>query len=246
MIYQFLAAFRDEIPAKVVKAFTFAAIVIAGASHGLLMSAQEMPNAPTDRRAGEIQVNWLYGAFLPRDVPLEPLTTRQRGKLYLRQTYLTYGIYLKTGFFALGDQATNSPPEWGGGIGGYGKRVGSRFGQFAIQNTLSTAGNLLLQYEPRYDRCRCDGFAPRLKHALLRNFVTYNRSEHELRPQIGLYAGAMGAGMIASTWKPNGSGPWRQGYQSVMTQVAFGSFANVAGEFAPDVMRVLKRKKQPK
>jgi hypothetical protein len=229
---------------EVIRSITLAVVSMVGALHGLLLSAQETPNAPVEKKSSEIQVNWLYGAYLPRDVPLEPLTTRQRGALYLRQTYLTYGIYLKTAFFALGDQATNSPPEWGGGFGGYGKRVGSRYGQFAIQNTLSTTGNLLLRYEPRYDRCRCDGGWHRLEHALMRNFVTYNRTEHELRPQIGLYAGAMGAGMIASTWKPEDAGIWRQGYQSMMTQVAFGSFANVAGEFAPDVMKVLKRKKK--
>ena len=234
--------YREE----VLRAITLAAVTIVSATVGLRLAAQETPKAPKDKQSSEIQVNWLYGAYLPRDVPLQPLTTKQRGSLYLRQTYLTYGIYLKTGFFALGDQATNSPPEWGGGFGGYGKRLGSRFGQFAAQNTLSTAGNLLLQYEPRYDRCRCDGTRVRLQHALLRNFLIYNRSEHELRPQIGLYAGAMGAGMIASTWKPEGAGIWRQGYQSMLTQAAFGSFANVVGEFAPDLLRVVKRRKTSK
>jgi hypothetical protein len=229
---------------KVVRTITLAAVTIASAMHGLMLAAQDKPDAPADKQSSEIQVNWLYGAYLPRDVPLEPLSTHQRGSLYLRQTYLTYGIYLKTAFFALGDQATGSPPEWGGGMGGYGKRISSRFGQFAIQNTLSTAGNLFLQYEPRYDRCRCDGFGPRIRHALERNFVTYNKTERELRPQIGLYAGAMGAGMIASTWKPSGAGLWREGYQSMVTQAAFGSFANVLGEFAPEIVGMLRRKKK--
>jgi hypothetical protein len=61
-------------------------------------------------------------------------------------------------------------------------------------------------------------------------------------PQIALYAGAMGAGIIASVWKPGRSDPWRSGYQATWTQAAFGSLTNVLGEFAPDIGRMLKRK----
>jgi hypothetical protein len=205
----------------------------------------DKPNTDTTAQSNPIQVNWLYGAYLPRDVELVPLTPQQRKQLYLRQTYLTWGIYFKTAAFSLADQASNSPAEWGGGIGAYGARFASRFGQFAIQNTFSATGNYLLGYEPRYERCRCSGVWPRVRHALVRNFVTYNSSERDRRPQIALYAGAMGAGMTASTWSPERQDLWRSGYQSVLTQVAFGSAANVVGEFAPEIARLLRRGKQP-
>ena len=44
----------------------------------------------------------------------------------MRSTYTTYGIYIKTGFFAVRDQITNSPREWGDGGEGFAKRLGSR------------------------------------------------------------------------------------------------------------------------
>jgi hypothetical protein len=223
--------------------------VVAAAVVPLLLSALCFGQDPTDSssqtsqiKPNAINVNWLYGAYVPREVELKALTSHQRGQLYLRQTYTTWGIYAKTAVFAVADQASESPPEWGDGISGYGKRFGSRYGQFAIQNTLSTAGNYLLKYEPRYDRCRCSGFWPRIGHALTRNFVTYNSTEHEKRPQIALYVGAMGAGMIESTWRPGAHDPWRSGYQSVLTQVAFGSFANIVGEFAPEIKHKLMRR----
>jgi len=200
----------------------------------------------THNDSEKIQVNWLYGAFVPKDVPLTPLTNSQRGKLYLRQTYFGWGPYLKTGFFAVGDQITNSPPEWGGGIDGFGRRAASRYGTFAIQNTFSAAGNLLLRYEPRYDRCHCSGIGGRVRHAVVRNFVTYNRTEVEHRPQIALYAGAMGAGMISSIWQPQSPATWRVGYQSMITQAAFGSFANLVAEFAPEITRVIGIRKASK
>jgi hypothetical protein len=200
------------------------------------------PAAASEEQAGALNVNWLYGAYVPKDVKLRALTNHQRTQLYLRQTYITWGIYLKTALFSFGDQAGNSPREWGGGIGGYGKRVASRYGQFAIQNTISSAGNSLLGYEPRYERCRCSGAGPRTRHAILRNFVTYDRTEHGRRPQIAMYAGAMIAGMVASTWKPSGSSVWIQGYQSILTQAGFGSVSNLLGEFAPEIGKLLKRK----
>ena len=213
-----------------------------------LMSAQEKSQPPdgpvAQAKPGAINVNWLYGAYVPKEVPLETLSAHERRQLYMRQTYLTWGIYFKTAFFAVGDQVAESPPEWGSGIGGYGKRMASRYGQFAIQNTLSSAGNYLLRYEPRYERCRCSGTWPRIRHAVVRNFITYNRTETERRPQLAMYGGAMGAGMIASTWQPGASRPWVEGYQSMATQAAFGSLSNIVGEFAPEITRLLKRKKK--
>jgi len=220
-------------------------LVVASPLPAGRIPAQEIPNAPTARvpeQSNPIRVNWLYGAYVPRDAELNALTGPQRKTLYLHQTFLTWGIYFKTAMFSLGDQASKSPPQWGDGIDGYGKRFASRYGQFAVQNTLSSAGNFILGYEPRYDRCRCRGAWPRIRHALVRNFVTYDRSERERRPQIALYGGALGAGMVASVWKPTQSSAWVSGYQSVVTQVVFGSFSNVLGEFAPEIGRLLKRK----
>jgi hypothetical protein len=41
----------------------------------------------------QIHVNWLYGSYVPKDVPLKPLNGRMRFKLYVRQTFTTPGIY---------------------------------------------------------------------------------------------------------------------------------------------------------
>ena len=130
----------------------------------------------------QINVNWLYGSYVPKDVPLESLNTRMRWKLYLRQTYTTPGIYIKTLLFATHDQVTNSNPQWGDGFEGFAKRLGNRQVQFIIQNSVSSLGNGIVGWEPRYDRCHCDGFWPRTRHAIVRNFVTYDRTERPCGP----------------------------------------------------------------
>jgi hypothetical protein len=197
--------------------------------------------APPGEAAG-LAVNWIYGAYVPKDGPLLPLTNNQRRTLYFRQTFTSPGIYVKTALFSLGDQMNGSPPEWGGGFAGFGRRVASRQGQFVIQNSISTVGNALLGYEPRYDRCHCSGLWPRTRHALLRNFVTYDRTETAIRPQFASYGAAIAAGAIASAWKPH-SDAWAEGYRSALTQVGFGIVSNWLGEFAPEITRVIRRRK---
>jgi len=187
----------------------------------------------------ELNVHWVYGAYVPKEALLEPLSGAQRGRLFVRQTFTTPGIYIKSTFLSLINQASGKPYEWGGGFEGYGRRLASNYGRISIQNVFSTVGNAALRYEPRYDRCRCVGFGPRTKHALVRNFMTYNETERELHPQFALYGAALGAGMVSSVWKPR-SKVWAEGYSGVLTQVGFGMLSNWVGEFAPEIGRKLK------
>ena len=206
---------------------------------------KQTQTAPATADQKELNVNWLYGAYIPKGVPLTPLTGSQRWKLYLSESFTTPGIYFKTALFTVGDQITNSPSEWGRNWGGFGKRLASREAQFVIQNSFSSAGDALLQYEPRYDRCNCSGFWPRTRHAVIRNFVTYNKTEQALRPQYASYGAALGAGMITSLWKP-GESAWEAGYHGVITQVWTGVGGNWIGQFAPEITRILRRGKKPK
>ncbi len=215
---------------------------------GLVAPACRAQDAAQPQQAAtpenQLAVNWLYGAYVPKDAPLIALTGDERFKLFVRQSFTTPGIYIKTGFFTLHDQVRNTPPEWGDGIEGFGKRLGTRQTQYLMQNAFTSLGNAAVGWEPRYDRCRCVGFWPRTRHALARNFVTYDRSEKHLRPQIMPYAAAFGAGAITATWEPADTEVLTKGYQSAVTQAWWGSMSNFIGEFAPDVMRKLRKPKK--
>jgi hypothetical protein len=191
-----------------------------------------------------LPVNWIYGAYIPKDAPLQPLTGGQRFKLYLRQTYTTPGIYVKTGFFAIHDQVKETEPDWGDGISGFGKRVGSLQAGNIIQNSLTALGNAAVGFEPRYDRCRCEGAWPRIRHAVVRNFVTYSGAhDNAIRPQIMSYAAAFGAGVTVASWEPDNPSVLTRGYQSMTTQAWVGVVVNALAEFAPDIKRMLHKNK---
>jgi hypothetical protein len=191
----------------------------------------------------QLPVNWLYGAYIPKDVPLVPLNGPERFKLYVRQTYTTPGIYIKTGFFALHDQRTDSPPAWEDGFSGFAKRLGSNQATNVIQNSFTSLGQGIVGWEPRYDRCRCTGGWRRFRHAFIRNFVTYDHSEQSIRPNIMPFAAAFGAGAIAATWNPNNPTIPVKGYQSAITQAWVGVITNSIGEFAPDLKRKFGKRK---
>ena len=192
--------------------------------------------------AGQINVNWLYGSYVPKDVPLVPLDGGQRAKLYVRQTYTTIGIYVKTSFFAVHDQIHDVHPEWGGGWDGFAKRAGTRQAEFIVQNSVIALGDAALVWEPRYDRCKCDGLWRRSRHAIARNFVTYARDERSKRPQLMPYLGAFAGAALATSWEP-GEPSWRrEGYQAMATQTFIGILINWIGEFAPEIFGVLHRK----
>lgn len=192
----------------------------------------------------QLNVNWLYGSYVPKDVPLVPLDGRMRFKLYVRATYTTWGIYVKTIFFTVHDEAHDTYPEWGDGFDGFMKRLATRQAEFAIQNSTIALGDGLVGWEPRYDRCRCSGFWPRTRHAIVRNFVTYDRTETSLRPQLMPYLGAFAGSVTATSWVP-GHVEWQvKGYQAAITQVPVGIGINWVGEFAPEIFGVLRKHKK--
>jgi hypothetical protein len=201
-------------------------------------SPQNSPATASDKKA--LHVSWLYGSFVPKDVPFKPLTANQRWKLYVKMTYTTYGIYFKTAFFAISDQINNRPSGWEQTPEGFAKRFGTRQAQFIVQNTVTAFGDGVADWEVRYERCRCDGFWPRTRHAIKRNFVTYGGQEMNLRPQLMPYVGAFAAGVTAASWQPNNPNLAVKGYQAAITQVGVGIGVNWLAEFAPEIKRVLR------
>ena len=189
--------------------------------------------------ARDWESRWITGIFIDKDQERIPLTAAQRRDLYLRQTLTTPGAYMKRMFQAGFDQARGVPYQWDDGWIGYSERFGSRYGQFLASNSIAAYGNAKLKYEPRYDRCRCSGFWPRTEHAILRNFLTYNETETELRPQWALYAGAFGGGLISTAWKPKPRNAFAEGARAAAEQGGWGVALNFFIEFAGEINRKL-------
>jgi hypothetical protein len=188
-------------------------------------------------RARNWESTWISGVYVRRDQPLTTLTGKQREVIYLRQTLTTPGAYMKRMFGAVIDQARGTPSQWDDGWGGYAERFASREGQFITANTLAALGNAKLGYEVRYDKCKCDGLWPRTRHAIIRNLMTYDRSEENLRPQWALYGGAFGGGVMSTVWRPSPKNAWANGGWAVVGQVGYGTLLNFVTEFSKEINR---------
>jgi hypothetical protein len=190
-------------------------------------------------KARDWEKSWITGEYIPKGYARVPLTEDERREIYLRQTLTTPGAYMKRMFAAGIDQARGAPPQWDDGWGGYAERVASREGQFIAANSLAALGNAALRYEPRYDQCRCRGFRQRMLHAILRNFVTYNYGEQDLRPQWALYGGAFAGGVIATEWKPHPRNALANGGMALLGQAGYGALLNLFIEFSGEINRKL-------
>jgi hypothetical protein len=193
-------------------------------------------------KARDWESGWFTGVFVPKGQTMTPLTFAQRREYYLEQTLATPGAYMKRMFTAGIDQARGVPSQWDDGWGGYAERFASREGQFISANTLAALGNAALRYEPRYDQCQCSHFWPRTRHAILRNFLTYDSSEQHLRPQWALYGGSFGGGMISTAWKPGPRNAFAEGGRAMLGQAAYGTLLNFFIEFAGDINRKIGAK----
>lgn len=211
-----------------------------------LQAAQATKNLGTAAliKARDWESGWLTGVYVEKGRPIVLLTGEQRRKIYLEQTLTTPGAYMKRMFAAGIDQARGAPPQWDGGMRGYGERFASREGQFISANTLAYLGNSALKYEVRYDQCTCSGFWPRTRHAIMRNFLTYNASEQELRPQWGLYGGAFGGGLISTAWKPHPRNAFAEGGRAMLGQAGYGALLNFFIEFSTDINRKIGARKK--
>jgi len=195
-------------------------------------------------KARDWEGGWLTGVYVEQGRPLVPVTAQQRRQIYLEQTLATPGAYMKRMFAAGIDQARGAPSQWDDGWGGYAERFASREGQFIAANSLAALGNAKLKYEPRYDQCNCRGFWPRTRHAVIRNFLTYNRSEQELHPQWALYGGSFGGGLISTAWKPHARNAFAEGGRAMLGQAGYGALLNFFIEFSTDINRKIGASKR--
>jgi hypothetical protein len=70
------------------------------------------------------------------------------------------------------NQATNTPPEWGGGAQAYSYRYASNFGINLVATTTRYGLAEIFREDTIYYRCTCSGFLPRFKHAVISTFTS--------------------------------------------------------------------------
>ncbi len=160
-------------------------------------------------------------------------TREQKFKSYAFDSFGPYAI-LGSAIGGAIQQADNAPPEWTndpGGAAAYGQRVANTFGINLVTQTTRYGVSSLLGEDTIYYRCECDGFVPRLRHALI-STVTARKGEdgHTVFSIGNLVAPYAGGEAAANLWYPSRYGP-KDGFRFGNYNLAVQAGLNVALEF---------------
>jgi hypothetical protein len=148
------------------------------------------------------------------------------------------GTAAYTGFL----QGIDFPREWGQGMSGYGKRLGSELAYAGVRNTMSFTLDTALHEDPRYYRSTDAGFWRRMKHAFRGTILTRTDSGGETFAWWR-WGSAYGATYISNQWYPDRVNTVKYDLTEGTTQMGFDFLANVGAEFWPDVKKKVFRRK---
>lgn len=145
------------------------------------------------------------------------------------------GAMVGVGVGATFQQALNSPHEWGSGIAGFGKRVGSVMGKHLVDSSIQFTVATIRHEDLNYHRSGKQGFTPRLKYALLSTVITRKTTTGEKTVASNKIAGAVGAGFISRLWQPVRLHTVGSGIGSAGISLGVQAGSNVVREFWPEI-----------
>jgi len=198
------------------------------------------PSANIDKVS--LKINPVTGIASVSSTNYTPLTSHERWKLYFKQNYWSMGAYFGPCVSALlVDQTTGEPPEWGGGIGGYGRRLGSRLGTAIVQGTFQAPVAALLGEDVRYISSGQEGFKKRAKHVVLFSFITYNTQGHKTL-NVANIGGFYASSAVSTLWLPQKESVGLYTLTDGSKQAGLTILINMIQEFWPDIQQKLKRR----
>lgn len=176
----------------------------------------------------------------PGDDGFVPLDAQRRASLFFKGYLGSPVPYSASVAEAAGTLIVGDPDGWGRTWNGYGKRVGTTFALFTMEEAIHDTGDAALRLDPRYFRCRCNGVWHRSWHALKMTALAYD-GEGQLHLDLPRFAGDYAASMIVTTWYPPHYSPLVQGVQMGHVQVGTDVGVNLLREFSPELKRILQR-----
>jgi len=176
----------------------------------------------------------------PAERSFVPLTPQQKFNRFLRSMYSPYTIFNGV-YDATWDQATGGKKRYGGGVEGWGDRLGASVAATASRQFMGTfLFPTLFDQDPRYFAMRHGSVWKRFAHAASRTVLTKGDNGHtQLDVSTFLAIGA--SETLQNTWLPAGD----RGLDQTMSRIV-GSFQGTATsyllrEFSPDLIRLFKR-----
>lgn len=166
----------------------------------------------------------------------QPLSGRERWRLYLKETFASPWIVPRAGFPALVRHLDHDPEQWGQGRGAYATRFADRYGRFFVRQGVESTGAAALRHEVRYLPSSRSTIAGRAAHAVAMTFVTRDRAGAWV-PHWSRFGAVVTAEHLGNTWMPPGYRTQAEAWRGVGIQFGIIASFNLAREFLPGFRR---------
>ncbi len=205
--------------------------------------AAALPDAPSQQHTSQVvaadpPVNTPLTALA--SAPYEPLTPHQKFHYFLHHAYSPY-TFVTAMYNATYAQAMGDPHGYGGGMGGWGKRLGasmagtesrSFFGVFLFPS--------LLHQDPRYFAMYKGSKPKRALHALSRTVVTRADDGHNTFNTSGLLTIAF-TESLENAWMPPADRGAGVTFSRMLGAMQGDATSYLLREFSPDLQRLFSR-----
>ena len=204
-------------------------------------SASSLPDAASSTRIALTQ----NGSPAGRDrVPVAvypiifPYTPREKFGLFVRDIYDPFN-FMAEAFNALWAQSQGDPRAYGGGIGGYGRRLGAIVGTDIVGEFTGTfLFPSILHTDPRYFRMARGSFKRRFFYAVTRQLITKSDSGDDTWNASRLLSG-IATTAVSGSYYPNRDRSFPGILQHTMVNMGFDALNDSFREFWPDVAHSL-------
>jgi hypothetical protein len=173
-----------------------------------------------------------------------PLTTRQKFKLFVRESTDPFNI-ASAALGAAISQGHASDPKYGVGASAYGQRLGAALADETSQEFFSDA--VLASWwrqDPRYFRKGTGSVLARSFYAISRVFVGRMDSGRSAGNWSNLAGTALGIG-LSNVYYPRSSITFSENGSRFLTSLSASAFGNLLPEFWPDIRRKFQHKNGP-
>jgi len=221
-------------------ALAMSAMAAAQAAPARPATLPDAPSQQRERQVAAVDPPVTTSLTARASAPYVPLTPRQKFHHFLHHTYSPY-TFVNAMYNATYAQATGDPRGYGGGMEGWGKRLGaavagtesrSFFGTFLLPT--------LLHQDPRYFAMYKGSKPKRAFHALCRTVVVRADDGHNTFNTSGLLTVAF-TESLQNAWMPPGERGAGITFSRMLGALQGDAASYLLREFTPDLQRLFRR-----
>lgn len=200
--------------------------------------AQDSPDPPpTDKRAFGVLPNHRTAES---SIPFHSISAKEKLTIATLDSF-DWPVYPTAAVFAAFYQLADQNHEFGQGMAGYGRRLGTSYAD-QVSGNMMTEGLMpaLLHQDPRYFRMSSGPIHSRLWYSFTRSFVTKTDSGHRTF-NFSEWGGASASVALSNLYYTD-TRKADDNATKLLIQVGSDTIGNLLKEFWPDVKRKFKKK----